>query len=66
MDHERNCFSVIKNEILTLIEQKRMELVEIVAKNGLNSAAAIQISKELDSLLNAYNRQKRKQKSAAQ
>ncbi|BDG42851.1 aspartyl-phosphate phosphatase Spo0E family protein [Saccharococcus caldoxylosilyticus] len=57
---------MIKNEILTLIEQKRMELVEIVAKTGLNSAAAIQISKELDSLLNAYNRQKRKQKSAAQ
>jgi hypothetical protein len=65
LDHERNCFSVIKNEILTLIEQKRMELVEIVAKNGLNSAAAIQISKELDSLLNAYNRQKSKQKSAS-
>ena len=57
---------MIKDEILTLIEQKRMELIEIVAKNGLNSAAAIQISKELDSLLNAYNRQKRKQKSAAQ
>jgi hypothetical protein len=56
---------VIKDEILTLIEQKRTELIEIVAKNGLNSAAAIQISKELDSLLNAYNRQKHKQKSAS-
>lgn len=52
-------------EILTLIEKKRMELIEAVAKNGLNSAATIQVSRELDSLLNMYTQQNYKQKSAS-
>ncbi|BDG47908.1 MULTISPECIES: aspartyl-phosphate phosphatase Spo0E family protein [Parageobacillus] len=51
-------------EILTLIEKKRMELIEVVTKNGLNSTVAIQVSRELDSLLNMYNKQNDKQKSA--
>ncbi|KYD32066.1 aspartyl-phosphate phosphatase Spo0E family protein [Parageobacillus toebii] len=51
-------------EILILIEKKRMELIEAVAKNGLNSTVTIQVSRELDSLLNTYNRQNYKQKSA--
>ncbi|AEH48453.1 aspartyl-phosphate phosphatase Spo0E family protein [Parageobacillus thermoglucosidasius] len=55
---------MFNNEILTLIEKKRTELIEVVAKNGLNSAVAIQVSRELDSLLNMYNKQKNKQKSA--
>jgi len=55
---------VLNNEILTLIEKKRTELMEVVAKNGLNSAVAIQVSRELDSLLNMYNQQNDKQKSA--
>lgn len=55
---------MLNSEILTLIEKKRMELMEVVAKNGLNSAIAIQVSRELDSLLNMYNQQNDKQKSA--
>nr|WP_255781592.1 aspartyl-phosphate phosphatase Spo0E family protein [Geobacillus sp. YHL] len=53
--------------MLTLIEQKRMELVDTVAKTGLNSAAAMKISKELDTLLNAYQREqtKRRKQSAS-
>ncbi|OAT73623.1 sporulation protein [Parageobacillus thermoglucosidasius] len=41
-----------------------MELIEVVTKNGLNSTVAIQVSRELDSLLNMYNKQNDKQKSA--
>ncbi|RAK23494.1 Spo0E like sporulation regulatory protein [Anoxybacillus vitaminiphilus] len=44
-----------RQEILLLIEQKRSELIKMVAKNGLNSALTIQLSQELDSLLNQYN-----------
>ncbi|NNU82695.1 aspartyl-phosphate phosphatase Spo0E family protein [Geobacillus sp. BMUD] len=51
-----------KCNLLTLIEQKRMELVDTVAKTGLNSAAAMKISKELDTLLNAYQREQTKQR----
>jgi flagellar biosynthesis chaperone FliJ len=47
---------VPKQEILLLIEQKRNELTKIVAKNGLNSALTIQVSQELDTLLNQYNK----------
>ncbi|QSB50493.1 aspartyl-phosphate phosphatase Spo0E family protein [Parageobacillus toebii] len=50
--------------MLILIEKKRMELIEAVAKNGLNSTVTIQVSRELDSLLNTYNKQNYKQKSA--
>lgn len=41
--------------MLRLIEKKRNELIEMVAKSGLNAAMTIQISQELDSLLNQYN-----------
>ena len=44
-----------KQEMLKLIEQKRSELFRIVAENGLNSSLTIQLSQELDSLLNLYN-----------
>ncbi|MED5077093.1 aspartyl-phosphate phosphatase Spo0E family protein [Geobacillus stearothermophilus] len=55
-----------KCNLLTLIEQKRMELVDTVAKKGLNSEAAMKVSKELDTLLNAYQREQvRQQKQSA-
>ncbi|MCL6586420.1 MAG: aspartyl-phosphate phosphatase Spo0E family protein [Anoxybacillus sp.] len=44
-----------KQEMLKLIEKKRSELMEVVAKSGLNAAITIQLSQELDSLLNQYN-----------
>ncbi|KYD33205.1 hypothetical protein B4114_0815 [Geobacillus stearothermophilus] len=51
---------------MTLIEQKRMELVDTVAKKGLNSEAAMKVSKELDTLLNAYQREQvQQQKQSA-
>jgi hypothetical protein len=52
---------VPKRNLLILIEQKRMELVDTVAKTGLNSAAAMKVSRELDTLLNAYQREQGKQ-----
>ncbi|MBA4537236.1 aspartyl-phosphate phosphatase Spo0E family protein [Bacillus aquiflavi] len=45
-----------KQEMLTLIEKKRAELIRIVSKNGLSSTLAIKYSQELDYLLNQYNR----------
>ncbi|MBA2876435.1 aspartyl-phosphate phosphatase Spo0E family protein [Thermaerobacillus caldiproteolyticus] len=51
-----------KQKILTLIEQKRNELIEIVAKNGLNATVTLQLSQELDLLLNQYNEYKFKKK----
>lgn len=45
-----------KQELLSLIEQKRTELIQVAMKSGLNSSAAIQYSQELDALLNEYNR----------
>ena len=55
-----------KCNLLTLIEQKRMELVDTVAKTGLNSEAAMKVSKALDTLLNAYQREQvRQQKQSA-
>jgi hypothetical protein len=53
---------VSKQEILLLIEQKRSELIKMVAKKGLNSALTIQLSQELDSLLNQYNEYMYKEK----
>jgi hypothetical protein len=47
---------VLKNELISLIEQKRTELIEVVKDNGLTSAIAIRYSQELDHLLNEYNR----------
>ncbi|MBR2516843.1 aspartyl-phosphate phosphatase Spo0E family protein [Geobacillus sp.] len=51
-----------KCNLLTLIEQKRMELVDTVAKTSLNSEAAMKVSKELDTLLNAYQREQVRQR----
>ncbi|MDQ0273272.1 aspartyl-phosphate phosphatase Spo0E family protein [Cytobacillus purgationiresistens] len=45
-----------KQDLLILIEQKRIELIQIAMRNGLNSTAAIKYSQELDVLLNEYNR----------
>ncbi|WP_313889335.1 aspartyl-phosphate phosphatase Spo0E family protein [Peribacillus sp. TH24] len=44
-----------KNEFLEQIELKRNELINIVAKDGLNSKVAIEYSQQLDQLLNKYN-----------
>ncbi|GGJ56930.1 hypothetical protein GGR02_001912 [Anoxybacillus voinovskiensis] len=51
-----------KQEMLQLIEKKRSELMEVVAKSGLNAAITIQLSQELDLLLNQYNEYMKKAK----
>ena len=43
------------NDFLIQIERKRNELINIVAKDGLNSNNAIKYSQQLDQLLNQYN-----------
>nr|WP_254118942.1 aspartyl-phosphate phosphatase Spo0E family protein [Bacillus sp. FJAT-29790] len=48
--------AVLKQELLTLIEQKRLELIQVAMKNGLTSSKAVKYSQELDHLLNEYNR----------
>jgi len=53
---------VSKQEMLQLIEKKRHELMEVVAKSGLNAAITIQLSQELDLLLNQYNEYMKKAK----
>jgi hypothetical protein len=45
-----------KEQLITLIEKKREELIQIASQNGLNSTIAIHYSQELDELLNEYNR----------
>ncbi len=42
--------------MLSIIERKRAELIDIVLKNGLNSSVSIKYSQELDGLLNQYNK----------
>ncbi|KUP06828.1 Spo0A-P phosphatase [Bacillus coahuilensis p1.1.43] len=42
--------------LLDKIESKRKELLSIAAEQGLTSLAAIEVSQELDQLLNEYNR----------
>lgn len=49
-------FKLSKEQLITLIEKKREELIEIASKNGLSSTIAIHYSQELDELLNEYNR----------
>ena len=44
-----------KHELIELIEKKRIELIDIVAKYGLSSSKTLKLSQELDSLLNKYN-----------
>ncbi|WP_246939660.1 Spo0E family sporulation regulatory protein-aspartic acid phosphatase [Bacillus pinisoli] len=45
-----------KQELLQQIEHKRHELFQVVAKYGLSSDKTIESSKQLDDLLNTYNR----------
>ncbi|MFZ3587815.1 Spo0E family sporulation regulatory protein-aspartic acid phosphatase [Bacillus sp. DJP31] len=45
-----------KQELLQLIENKRQELFRVVAMNGLTSPVTIESSKQLDDLLNTYDR----------
>ena len=48
--------AVSKQDLIQLIEQKRLELIQVAMKNGLTSSIAIRTSQELDKLLNEYNR----------
>ncbi|CAG9621852.1 aspartyl-phosphate phosphatase Spo0E family protein [Sutcliffiella rhizosphaerae] len=44
-----------KQELINLIELKRAELIDIVAKYGMSSSKTLKLSQELDTLLNKYN-----------
>ncbi|WP_082306858.1 aspartyl-phosphate phosphatase Spo0E family protein [Bacillus sp. FJAT-27245] len=46
---------MLKEDLLSLIEQKRAELIQVACTNGLSSSIAIRHSQELDQLLNQYN-----------
>jgi hypothetical protein len=48
--------AVIKQELISMIENKRAELIKVAKTNGLTSSVAIRYSQELDHLLNEYNR----------
>lgn len=52
----KGIFALSKQELISLIEKKREELIQIATKNGLSSSIAIHYSQELDELLNEYNR----------
>lgn len=45
-----------REELLSLIENKRIEMILEAAKTGLLSYQTIKRSKELDDLLNLHNR----------
>lgn len=47
---------MLKQDLLTVIEKKREELIEIAIVNGLSSSLAVRYSQELDKLINMYNR----------
>ncbi|WP_332697142.1 aspartyl-phosphate phosphatase Spo0E family protein [Halalkalibacter lacteus] len=47
--------------LLTIIEQKRSELIELALIKGLSSQAVLTLSQELDSLLNHYENQNEKE-----
>jgi hypothetical protein len=53
---QERIFTLSKEQLITLIEKKREELIQIASKNGLSSNIAITHSQELDELLNEYNR----------
>ncbi|WP_374723017.1 Spo0E family sporulation regulatory protein-aspartic acid phosphatase [Peribacillus tepidiphilus] len=44
-----------KKELLHIIELKRLQLNNSVSEYGLSSSYTLQISQELDQLLNQYN-----------
>jgi len=45
-----------KQELISLIEQKRFELIRVAKKYGVSSSLAIKYSQDLDKLLNEYDR----------
>ncbi|RSK27123.1 aspartyl-phosphate phosphatase Spo0E family protein [Bacillus sp. HMF5848] len=45
-----------KQELLTIIEKKRSELIQIALRNGFSSNLSVQHSQELDILLNTLHR----------
>ncbi|NRD79067.1 aspartyl-phosphate phosphatase Spo0E family protein [Bacillus sp. BRMEA1] len=47
---------MLKKELMTLIEKKRAELIQVAISSGFTSSVAIRYSQELDQLLNEYNR----------
>ncbi|OLS39170.1 aspartyl-phosphate phosphatase Spo0E family protein [Bacillus sp. MRMR6] len=47
---------MIKQDLISMIENKRAELIKVAKTNGLTSSVAIRYSQELDHLLNEYNR----------
>ncbi len=53
---QERIFKLSKEQLISLIEKKREELIQIASKNGLSSTIAITYSQELDELLNEYNR----------
>lgn len=50
--------------MLKVIEKKRIELIDIVLKNGINSNESIKYSQELDLLLNEYIKDDHSKKSS--
>ncbi len=46
----------MKQDLITLIENKRAELIQVAITNGFTSSVAICYSQELDKLINEYNR----------
>ncbi|ULT58700.1 aspartyl-phosphate phosphatase Spo0E family protein [Neobacillus drentensis] len=47
---------MLKQDLITMIETKRAELIQVATTNGLTSSVAIRYSQELDKLLNEYNK----------
>lgn len=46
---------MLKQDLLSMIEKKRADLIRVATKKGLTSSGAIRYSQELDHLLNEYN-----------
>jgi hypothetical protein len=44
-----------KKRLLDIIEKKRNELIHVGSQNGLHSKQAIEVSQQLDDLLNEYD-----------
>lgn len=47
---------MIKQDLITLIEKKRAELIKVAITYGLTSTVAIRYSQELDHLINEYHK----------
>lgn len=47
---------MLKQDLLSMIEKKRADLVRVATRKGFTSSGAIRYSQELDHLLNEYNR----------